>query len=343
MNKRIPVFIFLLCITGLNAFAQSSPTDSLRVLFWNVENFFDCKDDSLTLDDEFTPQGERHWTLSRYIKKRNNIYKTVMACGGWSPPDVIALCEIENFDVLHELLNNTPLRKYQYGLIHKESGDRRGIDVALLYNPEKFTPFNYAFIPVVLSNGDTLKTRDILKASGTVLGGDTLHLFVNHWPSRYGGVLETKACRRSAANALRLQCDILFQSTKNAHIVIVGDFNDAPSDESLAEALKSRSPVPLPVQNELYNLSYNWSEENRGTLKFRGRWDVFDQIVVSGAVLTEEKWLVKEQSAEIMQLPFLLIPDKNNLGVKPFRTYDGYRYAGGFSDHLPVKLTLYKR
>ena len=158
----------------------------LRVMFYNCENYFDIDDDPEKNDDEFTPDGEKHWTKQRFYTKRAQIAKVITAVGGWTPPDIVGLCEVESRKVIESLVNSSNLRRFEYQFLHKESPDSRGIDVALLYQPRRFKPYNVTYIPVfVQKNGRG--TRDIIMASGTTIHGDTLHVFVNHWPSRWGG------------------------------------------------------------------------------------------------------------------------------------------------------------
>ena len=161
--------------------------DGLRFVFYNVENLFDPFNDSLTADEEFLPWGTRGWTWKKFEDKVNRIHKVLMALGGWEPPELIALCEIENYFVLHWLINETPMRKHEYRVIHRDSPDRRGIDVALLYRPGFFLPIRYRYYPVPVRDPHPDPTRDILHVKGIINGGDSLHLLINHWPSRWEG------------------------------------------------------------------------------------------------------------------------------------------------------------
>jgi predicted extracellular nuclease len=310
-------------------------------MFYNVENLFDTVDNPLTLDEEFTPRGTRYWTNKRLNEKLLAVSKVIMNASGFFPPDVVGLCEIENRFVLERLIKGTPLKKYSYKIIHKESPDSRGIDVALLYNSERIYPLNYNFYSI--KNGDSLiNTREILYFSGIVDQKDTLHFFVNHWTSRYGGLLETKQNRAFAARTLRASVDSLFKDNKNSKIVILGDFNDQPTDISLKNELMVLEPTVNFKNNQLYNLSQFWVGKEPGTLKFQSQWSVFDQIIVSGALLGGNSGLLtKHENAKIINLPFLLEKDERHGGIKPNRTYNGFSYKGGFSDHLPVMLKLY--
>jgi len=321
--------------------AVHGTTDQMhyRIMFYNTENLFDTRNDSVTADDEFTPQGDMHWNNNRYTAKLNNLYKTIIALGGWQPPDIIGVCEIENCVVLSDLLNLTPLSKFPYRIIHDDSPDRRGIDVALLYNSEtvRFLQSKYFNI-----NKPGLFTREILYFKA-LIHRDTCHFLINHWPSRSAGQLRTETDRLSAALRLRSIVDSLFQARPNAKIIITGDFNDEPQDESLSVCLSAGTDPGEAHSAVLYNLSIApASGKFRGTVKFRGQWNLFDQVIVSGTLLQTKPGLwVLPSGYRIFGPSFLLTEDDQYNGFKPFRTYNGYNYQGGFSDHLPVYIDLY--
>lgn len=342
MKNKALLFCLFILICG-KTFPQQNSNET-TILFYNVENLFDIKDNPETNDDEFTPKGDRRWTYKRFNQKIQNISKVILSASGWEPPEVVALCEIENRFVLEMLISKTPLESYPYKIIHKESPDSRGIDVALLYNENDFYPLEYKYIPLRLENDSVLSSREILYVSGIVKNTDTLHIFVNHWPSRYSGLLESQSLRNLAANILRTEIEILQEKHSKPNIVIVGDFNDQPSDESIlvhlgaAEYSENSSNID---ENQIYNLSFSWMNQELGTLKYQSQWSVFDQIMVSGNLLkTENKLFTRPEWAKIVQLPFLLEKDERYGGIKTNRTYYGFRYQGGFSDHLPVLLKL---
>ncbi len=332
-------------LTGLSPQTSLSvpekPVRTYRVLFYNVENLFDTFDDTLTSDEDFTPSGRMHWTYKRYETKLNNTYKVLVAAGAWQPPDIIGLCEVENRRTLDDLINITPFSKYAYRIVHENSADRRGIDVALLYNPQTVC-FLSSECYRIKKRG--LLTRDILYCK-VKLGGDTCHVLVNHWPSRSEGQLETEPDRLAAAGLLKYVSDSLFKRATHARIIIMGDFNDDPLDESLAGTLKATGEVKNTFPARLYNLTQvPPSGPVRGTLKYQGEWNTFDQIIVSGSLLTRGKGLkVSEDGYHVFNASFLLVPDKKYEGFKPFRTYNGYLYQGGFSDHLPVYIDLLEK
>ncbi|WP_082063407.1 endonuclease/exonuclease/phosphatase family protein [Draconibacterium sediminis] len=334
---------FFICLSLILLIVKSNAQNAdaeFSILFYNVENLFDVRNDSLTADDEFTPSGERHWTRKRFENKINNISKVILNAGGWQMPDLIALAEIENRYVLEKLTEDTPLNTTPYKIIHKESPDPRGIDVALIYNSETFYPLDYAYYPLEDKNGGVRRSREILYVLGKVNCGDSIHVFVNHWPSRYSGLLETRPARQQAARLLLSKYKEIIQKNEKAKVVIVGDFNDQPGDESIAQDLGAADSLNSKSAG-LYNLSLPWMKQEEGTLKYQGQWFVFDQIIVSPELLTATNGLkTKPENATICKLPFLFEPDETRGGRKLHRTYTGFRYNGGFSDHLPILLKL---
>lgn len=333
------VLLLLFCITS---FSQDN-TEQSSILFYNVENLFDTKDNPDTEDDEYVFGRGRYWTNKKLNQKSQNIAKVILSSSGWDVPTIVALCEIENRYVLEKLISDTPLKSKQYKIIHKESPDHRGMDVAILYNPDQFDPVSYKCYPLTDEHDSIIATREILYVSGVLNKTDTLHIFVNHWPSRYSGFLETKEDRNNAAKVLRKKVDILQESYSNSKIIILGDFNDNPTDESLEQYLNAKKQQGKIINNELYNLSYNWGSEKKGTLKYQSQWSVFDQIIVSGNLLNSGVgYSVKSENATIIKHPFLLEKDERYGGEKPKRTYYGFTYLGGFSDHLPILLRLEK-
>jgi predicted extracellular nuclease len=328
--------VSVLCLTGgLESFQKQK---TLRIAFYNTENFFDTKNDSLTNDEEFTPEGAMHWTNKRYKAKLQNIYKTILALGSEDPPDIIGLCEIENKNVLLDLVLGTPLTIFGYHIVHSDSPDKRGIDVGLLYNPAHVRLLKSHYNPVIYPG---LHTRQILYCKFLV-SGDTLHVFVNHWPSRSAGQLKTEDYRLAAAKKLRNLTDSLFRLKPTSKIIIMGDLNDEPDDPSITKNLGAVKPDKIPANGKLYNLSRPPDNaEYKGTVKYKAEWAIFDQFIVSGNMLKKDRgWHTFTAGYHIFGQPFLLVKDDKYNGYKPNRTYYGYKYHGGFSDHLPVYLDL---
>lgn len=339
MRNRI-IFISFLILISIPSLSQKN-TDEFSILFYNVENLFDTKDNPHANDNDFVPDGGRYWNSKKLNTKLNNISKVILNCNAWEYPAIIAMCEVENRDVLEMLTKTTALKSIGYKIIHKDSPDHRGIDVAVLYDSKQFYPISYKYYPLKNKKGGVKRTREILYVSGLVNETDTIHVFVNHWSSRYSGVLETQQGRNSAAALLRSKVEELNKQFKTPKIIIVGDFNDQPTDESMLVYLKAKTIGANVLNQDLYNVSYHWGGIGKGTLKYRSQWSVFDQVVVSGVLLTSKVGVgLKPENTGIVDLPFLLERDEKYGGIKPKRTYYGYTYKGGFSDHLPVLIKL---
>jgi len=391
------ILLFLLLSLPLAISAQNRSAD---IVFWNVENYYDPFPDSPQQDPAFTPQGANHWTWRRFMAKRDALAKTIIAMGTTELPVVIGLCEVESRFALEQLVRQTPLAPAEYRIVHRDGPDARGMDVALLYRPDRFRPLLTRFLTVRLPD-TTHHTREILYAKGVLDLLDTLHLFVNHWPSKWGGAKTSAARRMAAATRLRASIDSIFALHPFANIIIMGDFNDTPSSKVLRAltappsppppqraltappALHNPSPVqhnsslvqhnsspaqhnptasppqhnPSPVQHNsspvqhnsiaspaqhnlspvLHNLSAPLARRKMGTIRYRGRWELIDQFIVSENMLNaQEPISTSPEQFRIFSAPFLLIPDEKYIGTKPFRTYLGPRYQGGISDHLPV-------
>lgn len=316
---------------------QKRSDSVLRVMFYNVENLFDTFNDSLTADEEYIPGGIRGWNNSRLKKKLINISKVIVAVGGWNPPDVIGLCEIENRNVLYGLVFDTPLEGFGYRIVHYDSYDPRGIDVALIYRPEKFQVLYHYPIRIKFPFDTASRTRDILFVKGIAANRDTLNIFVNHWPSKFGGAMATIPKRNYVASVLRKHTDSLLRINPNSNILIMGDLNDGPDQESVSKVLQA-SMDSLNIQEDgLYNMlagaGISWK---RGTIKFREEWETIDHMIVSKSLLQN----TSPHGMKIFDAPFLLQDDEAWFGKKPFRTYFGAKYIGGYSDHLPIFLDL---
>ena len=337
--KKVSLFIFL--IFSFSAISQDN--DVLRVAFWNLENFFDPFVDSTKMYNEYTPQGAQRWTLTRFYKKRNNLYKAILSFSDNRALGLLGLCEVENTFVTTMLFQDTPLKKHNYRCVHYESRDRRGIDVALMYSIDKLTLIYSEAFSIKDNLNKHYRSRDILYAKFCCKGNDTLHCFVNHWPSRYGGERETIYHRCVAARHLRGKIDSLIKvSGEIPKIIVMGDFNDTPYDKSIVDVLKSVPCEDAMEEDTLINL---FSDNNilgfEGTLKHKYSWQTFDQIMISKTLLHNKKSLhYKDKSATIFHENFLFIDDDAYGGKKLFRTYVGPKYHGGYSDHLPVYMDL---
>ena len=303
--RRICAVVLAALLAAFGAEAQ--------IFCWNLENFFDTRDDPATADEAFTPSGEHHWTRRKFEAKRNLIAKTIIASAerfGGRIPSLIGLCEVENAAVLRSLTEDTPLEKLRYRTLHRDSPDPRGIDVALLYDPERVKLLEADFITI-----RQFATREILYAKVAV--PDTLHIFVNHWPSKYSGAKASEVRRVAVAQALQRRIDSIYAAEPAAAVLLMGDFNDtpdSPSVKSLCEAAGLRNLSPM----------------EGGTIKFKGKWEMIDQMLASPAATA------LLGPVEVFQPAFILEDDKTFMGRKPRRTHIGPRYNAGASDHLPI-------
>jgi predicted extracellular nuclease len=340
MSKRISSdilsVILLLLLTFKSGYSQVAVFQPVRVMFYNVENFFDIYDDSLTDDNSFLPEGLMRWNLVRYNKKLNSLYKTIIAAGEWDAPSVVAFCEIEKRKVLEDLISGTYLSKFNYGIIHEESPDRRGIDVCLIYRKKIASVISYKYwIPEEINRQD-FNSRSVLYAK-FLIGTDTIHFIVNHWPSRRGGVLAGENYRLLIATMVRGKIDSIFErNSSSAKIIVLGDFNSTPDDQAIQSLLISGDSL-----RSMINLSEKLDDKGLGTYRYMGTWEMIDQLIVSKRLLWCNDGLYTSPGMlRIFRPDFLMKKDPKYPGLTPFSTYSGYRYQGGFSDHLPILLDL---
>lgn len=335
------LFFVMLLGRATIANGQNSPSNRtlpFRVMSWNVENLFDIRHDTLKNDQEFLPDALRHWNYSKYKKKLTDIARVITAVGEWNPPALVGLCEVENDTVLRDLTRYSPLKELGYHYVMTNSPDWRGIDVALLYQRDLFKLVASHSIPIPRFRHHA-PTRDILHVSGLLLTGDTLDVFVCHLPSRSGGAKESEPYRIHASQILRAKADSLLGIRLHPQLIIMGDFNDYPTNNSIRKVLEatappSHSPSPL----KLYHLlARKATSRNFGSYKYQGEWGLLDHLIVSGTLLhTSSHFFTREEKARVCTLPFLLTRDEKYGDQEPFRTYKGMKYQGGISDHLPV-------
>ena len=290
----------------------------LTLVELNCENLFDCYHDSLKQDTEWLPASVRKWTPDRYWRKVNNIGQEILSCQEDGLPDLVALVEVENDSVLRDLTRRSLLRNAGYQYLMTQSPDVRGIDVALLYQPFSFRPICYDELDVQPMEG-MRPTRDILYVQGETMNGDTLHVFVVHAPSRYGGEKATRPNRRVVMKRIVGAIHLL---PPDAKVIVAGDFNDYADSPSLL----------FLEGHGLHNVTKDvvGTHGAKGTYRYKGRWQSIDHVLVS-TVLCDSV-----AQTFVHDTPFLLEEDKKYGGFKPFRTYNGYRYQRGFSDHLPL-------
>lgn len=316
--------------------------NDFRVMFYNVENLFDTKDDLLKNDDDFLPDGFMRWTPWKYWEKLRDITRVVTAVGEMQSPALIGLCEVENDSVMHDLTRRSPLRAQEYEYLITHSPDERGINVALLYQRHQFKLLESAEYEVRFNHPENRPTRNILHAVGELVNGSILDVFVCHFPSRSGGQLETEPARVESASLLKEKVDSVLLIRATPYCILMGDFNDPPNSKCLNHTLKSIRVQPPFETNKLYNLFFEHSEKRDiGSYKYQGKWEVIDQFIVNGNLLMDERNVrVKNREAFIFNGDFLLEDDDKYYGTKPYRTNLGPRYHGGFSDHLPIFLDV---
>ena len=297
----------------------------LTLVELNCENLFDCQDDSLKQDEEYLPEATRHWTSRRYWRKLNNTAQELLSTCDDGIPDLIALCEVENDSVVNALVHRSLLRNAGYEYLMTQSPDIRGIDVALLYSPAAFAPISSYSLRVQPIAG-MRPTRDILYVSGRTLGGDTLHVFVVHAPSRYGGERHSRPFRLAVADRLCKSIDSLQAASPDAHILVAGDFNDGADSPALRRI----------GQHRLRNLTKDARGQHgvKGTYRYKGEWESIDHVLGSRSIYN------KVDTVYIHAHQFLLEEERLYGGYRPRRTYNGMRYQPGYSDHLPLVVRL---
>lgn len=313
----------------------------ITIAFYNVENLYDTIDDPGVKDGDFTPEGDLKWTKERYEAKLDRIAEVLFGCGtNGRPPTFIGLSEVEKGVILDDLKRRKGLSDEPFDWIHLNTRDVRGIDVAFMYNRNFFTPEGHAPLNFEELTGEQFGARDILHVWGTLktVDGERVHFFVNHWPSRNAGERESQYKRLAAAAKLKHEVDRIFEEEPEAHIVIMGDFNDEPGSETLSKVLHAGEDPVTPKQ--LFNLGWKQKKNGKGTVYYDGDWYLFDSIIVSTSLLTERAPFVKRRELYIYDGADTLFREPRDRDGKPNRTYVGHKYKGGYSDHLAVYCRL---
>lgn len=310
----------------------------MQLLFYNCENLFDPSDNPLTDDDEYTPDGIRHWTSVRQYAKVLNIAKVILAAGEGQAPAIVGLAEVETDSCLFRLTHQTSLREYGYDYIITQSQDTRGINVALLYQADDYRVLGHESLRVQMPAGFK-PTRDMLHAWGRVVGGDTLDVIVCHLPSRRGGAAQSAPARKAAHRRLRTAIDSLEAVRQHPHIAVMGDMNDDAALRSLRRNMgfgQCLHNLMLPLHRQLLR-----GKQPYGTHKYQGEWSILDQLWVDDGLLPSPGNRLWISDVRIVCYPFMLVDD--HLGHRPMRSFYGYTYEGGFSDHLPIAAQLHIR
>ncbi|WP_298901350.1 endonuclease/exonuclease/phosphatase family protein [uncultured Psychroserpens sp.] len=314
--------------------SEENKTKTYTVAFYNLENLFDIYNDHSKHDDDFLPKADKRWTKKRYDRKLFKLSQVISKIGfenTQQPPSIVGLAEVENKNVLRDLIDSKDLESYDYGIVHYNSQDERGIDVALIYDKTVFTVVNSKTFSIYIEDefGEQDYTRDILLVSG-VLHSEKVHCIVNHWPSRREGEKESMHKRLKAAQKVVEVIDTIKEEDPNAKLLVMGDFNDNPSNESIKF---------LSEKGALYNPMETMLSYSRGSLNHKFKWNLFDQILFSTNFFEIQKDKLRFDEANIFDEKFLT-EYKGKFKGQPFRTYVGKKYKGGYSDHFPVYIQL---
>lgn len=328
------LFFLFICLplSGLSG-------QQIGIGFYNLENLFDVYDDSLTIDEEFTPNGLKNWTPEKYQDKIGKMARVIHAmetAREQVPLIMIGVCEIENRSVLEDLVRNDRINSSYYKIVHHNSSDPRGVDVGLLYRADYFTVLHSKSIKIPIFEKDSSPrlTRDILLVKGK-LGSRMLYVLVNHWPSRRGGEVLTTPYRVIAAQLNKHLADSILQLDPTAGVIIMGDLNDNPDDISLMKGLETETKINLSNNTAYFNPFYTNYKNGEGSTAYDDSWNLFDQIIISSSLLTKSNQSYHYTDHQIFRQAFML-EKKGHFRNYPKRTFSGNQYIGGFSDHFPV-------
>ena len=343
--KRIYMFVLMMCLLVTQLSAQQKYSSAV-VGFYNLENLYDTILHPTNDDAAFTPNGSKSYTWDVFTDKINKLATVISQIGTDVNPDgpaILGVSEIENLSVLETLVNHPLLKERGYKIVHYDSKDFRGVDVAMLYNPKYFKVESSKPLFVQMPDGSktSVFTRDILWVTGS-LQGERVDVFVNHWPSRSGGEKRSMPARMAAAATARKTIDNIFKNNKDAKVIVMGDLNDDPINESLTKGLKSVDAVQSIKPDELYNPWMSLYKKGIGTLAYQDAWSLFDQILISPGFIDKKQDGFFYYKNQIFRQEYMV----ENIGRYkgyPMRTYSGDVYRGGYSDHFPVYIVLLKR
>ena len=343
MKKAFTISLLMFC--AFSVFAQKKDYKPVIISFYNLENLFDTLDNTMINDEEFLPSGPRNYNGTIYFDKLDKLATVISQIGtemNADGPALLGVAEVENDTVLNDLIKHKLIEKRKYKIVHYDSKDARGIDVGLLYNPKYFTVEASDKLYVQLPGGskDAYFTRDILWVKGK-LDGETIHVYVNHWPSRSGGEKRSAPGRNAAAQVCKNHIDSIAKIEPNAKIIIMGDLNDDPINESVAEILGAKPKSDQVTKGGLYNPWTELYKKGTGTLAYQDAWGLFDQIIISFP------WINKNQSGLFFYQQHIffreyLVENQGRYKGYPMRTWDGNTYRGGYSDHFPTYLVFLK-
>lgn len=320
-------FFFTILLITISVVASASESDTLIIMSYNLENFFHPEDDPEKSDEAFTPEGTNHWTMSRARTKAAKVARVIVSVNNWNNPQIVGLCEVEGPQAAEFLVKEGELTtdNVHYNVICYPTPDNRGIAPAMLYNPNEVKIISSYPISMSLPEKDFF-TRDVLYAKIS-FHNNIFHVLVNHWPSKYGGEMESMWKRDYVAKQTRSVCDSIVATDASAAIVLLGDFNDVASSDALVKEFGAESN-----NTDYINLS---SDTDKQSYKYQGEWGTIDHIIVSKSLCDVER-----PKFSVCDLPFLLEADTRFMGYKPYRTFVGQKFNNGYSDHLPVMIKI---
>lgn len=339
--KNTLLVLALMLIYGANVAQEKKLYKVSCIGFYNLENLFDTIPGPN--DTEFTPEGANRFTSSRYWHKMNNMADVISQIGSEmfpGGPAILGVCEIENRTVLEDLTQNTKLKESKYDIVHYDSPDARGVDVGLIYRPDFFTVTSSRSARLVIPDNPKFKSRDQLVVTG-LLDGEQIHIIVAHWPSRRGGEKRSLPFRIAAANLTKSIIDSIQQTEPNAKIIFMGDLNDDPDSKSIVSTLGAKQSSKNLKPGELFNTMFDLYKNGIGSLAYQDSWNLFDNLIISQPLVSEDKTNWVFFKSKVFNKPFLQQSSGQFAGY-PFRTYVGNNFTGGYSDHFPVYLFLIK-
>lgn len=353
-NNKISIIFFIIIIllfacnnkdlndnNPINTETSGKATDIYSIAFYNMENLFDTNRDLSINDEEFTPDSPKKWNEDKYKKKLNNLSYVINEIEKESQTNgliFIGISEVENKKVLEDLVSHKNIKESNYQIVHYDSPDVRGIDVGLLYNPLLFKVISSKTYNYNNPKYPNFRTRDILYVCGTTFN-DTLHILVNHWPSRKGE--NNLELRDYAAKQCKNISDSIIRLNINAKVIIMGDLNDNPADRSCRVILKAKKDKKQTKPGELFNPMWQTHDKGIGTARYQNNWDLFDQIIISESFLNQDLYGLKYNKSEVFNKDFLIQKSGKYKGY-PLRTFSGNVFLNGYSDHFPVILYLEK-
>lgn len=341
--KKIIVALFAVVLLMHTASGQKRQGMTMGVAFYNLENLFDTINNNGKYDLEFSPKGSRQWDGRKYWSKINNLATTISQFTTKTTPfgpAIIGISEIENESVVADLVKAEPLKKWNLKYVHHDSPDRRGVDVGLLYNPKFFVVDSVTNTPLIIKDKPSFRTRDQMCVVGKLMG-QPLAVIVNHYPSRLGGQEQSSPLREAAAALSKHIADSLWQINPDMGVIIMGDMNDDPHDKSMAQVLGAARDSENVGPHQFFNPFWKLLDKGIGTLAYKGQWNLFDQIVLSGNLVNSPADTFRFRKALVHNFDFLRDTTGQHKGA-PRRTFSAGVWLDGYSDHFPTEVLLVK-